>query len=211
MGNHLILKRTMVAVVFMALAALGVGIAGGVDSLFRETMPPVGQNGLVQVAQKKPAASASPVPASPAPAAAQPASAPAVPKTIPRAAVVRLVRSALVALGQANDTGNYSVLRSLGTPDFQQKNSAEDLAKIFAPSRGIDMGAAASLEPAIASVDDDGQGGLIIKGSLPLQPTPANFMVIYRPVNNVWRLFGLSIANAPPPPMAQAPAAAPTQ
>jgi hypothetical protein len=45
-----------------------------------------------------------------------------------------LIRSSLIALNQANVTGNYSVLRDIGAPDFKQANGADRLAQIFAPS-----------------------------------------------------------------------------
>lgn len=34
-----------------------------------------------------------------------------------------LIRTTLIAVNQANFTGNYSVLRDLGTPQFQAANS----------------------------------------------------------------------------------------
>ena len=46
-----------------------------------------------------------------------------------------LIRTTLIALNQANQTGNYSVLRDLGTPQFQSLNSDARLAEIFAALR----------------------------------------------------------------------------
>jgi hypothetical protein len=40
-----------------------------------------------------------------------------------------LIRSSLIALNQANVTGNYSVLRDIGAPDFKQANGADRLAQ----------------------------------------------------------------------------------
>ena len=43
-----------------------------------------------------------------------------------------LIRSTLLAANHANLTGNYTVLRELGTPDFQQtNNSARHSRKSF--------------------------------------------------------------------------------
>lgn len=42
-----------------------------------------------------------------------------------------LIRSTLIALNQANDTGNYTVFRDLGSSAFQGANSAADLAGLF--------------------------------------------------------------------------------
>ena len=45
--------------------------------------------------------------------------------------VVTLIRTSLVAVQQASATGNFTVLRDLGAPDFRERNSAADLARIF--------------------------------------------------------------------------------
>src|SRR5690349_8709474 len=68
----------------------------------------------------------------PVPAAPPPASQAGVPDTL---TVHRLVWSMMAALDQANQTGNYSVLRDLGAPGFQASNSAATLGGIFANIR----------------------------------------------------------------------------
>ena len=42
-----------------------------------------------------------------------------------------LIRTTIIAINQANKTGNCTVLRDLAAPDFQNVNSAEKLAEIF--------------------------------------------------------------------------------
>ena len=49
------------------------------------------------------------------------------PAQIDRNGVMILIRESLLALDQANKTGNYTVLRDLGSPEFQA-NSAAQLA-----------------------------------------------------------------------------------
>src|SRR5262245_31888431 len=56
------------------------------------------------------------------------------PAPIDRNGVLILIRSTLLALDQANKTGNYTVLRDLGSPAFQV-NTAARLAEIFVPQR----------------------------------------------------------------------------
>src|SRR5260370_41148825 len=56
------------------------------------------------------------------------------PALIDRNGVLILIRSTLLALDQANKTGNYTVLRDLGSPGFQT-NTAARLAEIFASQR----------------------------------------------------------------------------
>jgi hypothetical protein len=55
------------------------------------------------------------------------------PARIDRNGVIILIRETLIALDQANKTGNYTVLRDLGAPAFQA-NSARGLAKYSPPS-----------------------------------------------------------------------------
>lgn len=53
--------------------------------------------------------------------------------------LVMMILSTLVALSQANATGNYSVLREMAAPGFQEVNSAARLAQIFSDLRGRNM------------------------------------------------------------------------
>lgn len=60
-----------------------------------------------------------------------------------------LARSTLMALDNANRTGNYAVLRALAAPAFQRVNSTERLAQVFQPQRRahLDLSVAAIDEP----------------------------------------------------------------
>jgi hypothetical protein len=55
------------------------------------------------------------------------------PAQIDRNGVLILIRETLLALDQANKTGNYTVLRDLGAPEFQN-NTAARLAERSSPS-----------------------------------------------------------------------------
>jgi hypothetical protein len=163
---------------------------------------------LVQLAQvfpaPLPAQSAppqpSPMPQSPTPTVAQQSDA---------EVVITLVRTTLVALHQANATGNYTVLRDLSAPGFRDKNSAADLAVIFAPIRDskIDLSVVVLLDPHLTRTTLNDQKMLVIVGSLETKPVPVNFQLIFQPVQNVWRIFGIAVApvqqagasNAAPP------------
>ena len=46
------------------------------------------------------------------------------PAQIDRNGVLILIRQSLLALDQANKTGNYTVLRDLGSPAFQANSAA---------------------------------------------------------------------------------------
>jgi hypothetical protein len=49
--------------------------------------------------------------------------------------LIILIRTSLIALNRANLTGNYSVLRDMAAPGFQQANNAAQLAQIFSDLR----------------------------------------------------------------------------
>lgn len=147
-------------------------------------------------------------------AGALPASAQqARPAQIDRNGVIILIRSTLIGLDQANKTGNYTVLRDLGAPQFQA-NSAARLAEIFASQRrdNLDLSGVAALEPQLTLLPQIEPNGLMhMTGFFPSVPKQVNFELLYAPVNGQWKLFGISVglsSAAPSAPMA-APAAAP--
>jgi hypothetical protein len=67
------------------------------------------------------------------------------PAQIDRNGVLILIRSTVLALDQANKTGDYTVLRDLGAPGFQA-NTAARLVEIFASQRrdNLDLSGVAS-------------------------------------------------------------------
>jgi hypothetical protein len=134
------------------------------------------------------------------------------PAQIDRNGVLILIRSALLALDQANKTGNYTVLRDLGSPDFQA-NSAARLAEIFAQERrdNIDLSGVAVIDPQLTVLPQIEANGLMrMAGFFPSVPTQVNFELLYAPVGGRWRLFGLSVSFGQAAPVApQAPAPAP--
>jgi hypothetical protein len=151
---------------------------------------------------------------------------PAAPKPaqIDRNGVLILIRSTLLALDQANKTGNYTVLRDLGAPSFQN-NTAARLAEIFAKQRSdnLDLSGVAAIDPQLSLLPQIEANGLMrMAGLFPSVPSQVNFELAFAPVNGQWRLFGISVSigqtapaapEAPetPPPSAaakQPPAAA---
>jgi len=145
--------------------------------------------------------SSGPVPA-PAPKPAQ----------IDRNGVLILVRSTLLALDQANKTGNYTVLRDLGAPGFQV-NTAAKLAEIFAKQRSdnLDLSGVAVIDPQFNMLPQIETNGMLhMGGFFPSVPTQVNFELVFAPANGQWRLFGISVNVGPaaptaPPPTVQAP------
>ncbi len=124
------------------------------------------------------------------------------------AAIVALIRNSLVALDHGNKTNNYTVLRDLAAPAFQI-NTAARLSDIFAGLRrdGLDMSGVVVVDPTLSLGPKIEKNGLLhVSGAFPYGPQILNFDLTYAPVENQWRLFGISVALKPAP--APAPAAA---
>lgn len=150
-------------------------------------------NLLSASAQTDPAAPQAPAPttqASPQPVKVEPA------------VLLVLIRSTLIALDQANKTGNYSVLRDLGSPDFALNNSSARLAEIFASQRAqnLDMSSVLLVEPQITlQPQREANGMLHIAGFYPASgDSQLKFELLFQSVGNQLRLFGLSVNYVDP-------------
>jgi hypothetical protein len=130
------------------------------------------------------------------------------PAQIDRNGVMILIRETLLALDQANKTGNYTVLRDLGSPAFQA-NTAARLGEIFATERhdNLDLSGVAVLDPQLSLLPQIEANGLLhMSGFFPSAPEQVNFDVAFAPVNGQWKLFGISVGlahtgpSAPPAP-----------
>jgi hypothetical protein len=110
--------------------------------------------------------------------------------------VLILIRSALLALDQANKTGNYTVLRDLGAPGFQV-NTAARLAEIIARQReqNLDLSGVAVIDPQLSLLPQIEPNGMMhMAGSFPSIPSPVDFELVFASVNGQWRLFGISVS-----------------
>lgn len=116
----------------------------------------------------------------------------------------KLVWSAMAALDQANQTGNYSVLRDMGAPSFQTNNSAATLGGIFQSLRNqqVDLGYTLVVAPTYQFPPAIVQGGLLrVRGTFPLRPATIGFDLLFQNISGQWRIFGIAVA----PIVAQAP------
>ena len=107
-----------------------------------------------------------------------------------------LIYSALMALDQANATGNYSVLRDLAAPELQATTSPAALAEAFAGYRRLNV----ALSPAVlyephlsAPAAVGGDGTLRLQGYMPTKPLRINFDLTFREVAGSWRLIAVAI------------------
>jgi pyruvate/2-oxoglutarate dehydrogenase complex dihydrolipoamide acyltransferase (E2) component len=136
----------------------------------------------------------------------EPEAAPAMPDEVH---IVLMIRNAVIALSQANITGNYTVVRELGTADFQMTNSPARLAEIFATlrSRKIDLSPVMVFSPKYTSGPAlDGQV-LRVAGYFPTSPEQVQFELAYQHAGDQWLLGGIAVSVAPPADGAQASAA----
>ncbi len=155
-------------------------------------------------------AQAPPAPKAPAAAEAAPLQQPSQKVAMPDPdKIVLLVRTTLLTLNDAIQTGNYTVLRDLAAPGFRESNTAGRLSQIFAnlTQRGIDLTIVAIMLPQISEPPSiDARNSLLrIKGFFPGQPVRVDFEVLYQPVGGRWRVFGLAVspASAGPAPASQ--------
>lgn len=129
------------------------------------------------------------------------------PANIDRNGVLMLVRSTILALDQANKTGNYTVLRDLGAPGFQV-NTAAKLAEIFASQRNdkLDLSGVAVIDPQLTVLPEIEPNGLMrMAGFFPSVPSQVNFELLFAPVDGQWRLFGISVKVGSSAPVAPTP------
>jgi len=107
-----------------------------------------------------------------------------------------LIRTTLIALSQANLTGNYTVLRDLGSPTFQASVSASDLAESFADLRHkkYDFSPILFFSPNLTNQPTiDETGRLRLTGFIETRPEQINFDMLFETFNGEWRLAGLLV------------------
>jgi len=125
---------------------------------------------------------------------------PRAPVPIDQTVVDKLVWATVIALDQANRTGNYSVLRDLGAPSFQANNSAATLGGIFATLRNqrFDLSNALIVSPVYLQPPAIQGSALRAKGIFPLRPTAVGFDLLFQNISGEWRLLGISVAPLAP-------------
>jgi len=126
------------------------------------------------------------------------AAAPALP--VPdEATSLKMLWSAMAAVDHANRTGNYSVLRDLGSPAFQANNNAANLAAIFAGLRGQDVDLSATLlaTPAWDIAPTMIQPRMLrMRGRFALRPAGIAFDLLFT-WDSAWRIEGIAVQALP--------------
>jgi hypothetical protein len=125
--------------------------------------------------------------------------------------LVTLIKSTIMALQHANQTGNYSVLRDLGTPVFRERFDQAQLAAIFSNlrSRGVNLSPVIFLAPNLTKQPELTEGNqLRIVGDFPTQPLKIQYEMLFLQIDGVWRIDGLAVDAVPQQSTAMAPASA---
>jgi len=113
-----------------------------------------------------------------------------------------LIKNALIALNNANLTGNYSVLRDLAAPGFGQANNPAKLAQVFQKLRDlkIDLAPTVLFKPVLTKQPFIAKNGLLVmEGYFDTRPERVNFEFAFQMVGDQWKLFGLRVDTAPVP------------
>ncbi len=114
--------------------------------------------------------------------------------------LAKLIWGTMVAVEQANVSGNYSVLRDMASPSFQQLNDPARLAQIFAEIRAsrIDLSNTLLLAPTYVGTPQQIENGAFgVRGYFGLRPTAVGFELYYQWVNGRWRLYGIGLNPQP--------------
>ena len=202
------MTRALVASLCIALAVL----AGSPTQAEQPSSPKAGAPASPPASSPNQPAAASPTPAPPQAAPPnQPATATSTLAVPPPEVLLVLIRTTLVALNQAVSTGNFTVLRDLGSPAFQAANSPAQLGVIFAGlrNRNIDLSPVVVVTPEVSEPPQITQDQMLrLVGRFPTKPLQVQFQLLFQPVNGQWRLFGMAV-DAVAAPAAAAAAATP--
>jgi hypothetical protein len=118
--------------------------------------------------------------------------------------LLMMIKTTLIAYSQANVTGNYSVLRDLAAPGFQQVNSVARLSEIFREERNkdLDLSPVVLLKPELLRpVVVDQRGFLNVEGYFPSKPQMVQFMLVFQNVVQRWRLVALGVTTVSSTPV----------
>lgn len=120
-----------------------------------------------------------------------------------------MIRNTIIALNQANLTGNYSVLRDMGTPNFQITNSSARLGEVFSTlrARKLDLSPIMFFNPKLIAPPSIQDGQVLrLAGFFPTTPEQVNFDLAFQLFGEQWMLAGIAVNTAPASEGAQASA-----
>jgi hypothetical protein len=128
----------------------------------------------------------------------QRAALPAPPQDVSGPEMSMLIRGTVVALHQANVTGNYTVLRDLGASVLRASNSAADLAVQFTEfrQRGFNLAPTVLFDAVLDQKPKLTKDGVLqLIGHFPTKPQEVIFDLTYRYELGAWRIAVLRVGS----------------
>ena len=112
------------------------------------------------------------------------------------AKMLTLIKTSIIALNQANQANDYSVLYKTAAPGFQKANPEAKLAETFAKFREakLDLSPIVNFQPKVKQPELTEQGYLRLTGYFPTKPLQVNFDLLYENVQGDWKLYGIALA-----------------
>lgn len=138
---------------------------------------------------------------------------PATPQEVSGPEISMLIRGTMIALYHANLTGNYTVLRDLGSIDFQANNSAARLTDLFREFREkkLNLAAAAIIDAKLDQKPLLSKNGVLrLVGYFPTKPQEIVFDLTFVHERGDWRILLLNIGTRMAVAAIDAPKEAPT-
>jgi hypothetical protein len=123
------------------------------------------------------------------------------PKRVSGPEISMMIRSIMIAVHQANSTGNYTVLRDLGARSFRDINSSVRLGALFTSLRdsGFNISQTVLFDPRLMKNPViDKNGLLLLEGFFPTKPYNVVFKLAFRFEDKDWRLFSIAVGVQPP-------------
>ena len=112
-----------------------------------------------------------------------------------------LIKSTLTAVNHGNITGNYAVLRELGSPVFKENYTAADLATSFATLRSqkVDLSPVLLMTPQLLKAPfQDQEGRLHLQGFCSLfNQQRVEFHLVYQTVASGWLIEHIAVGVNP--------------
>ncbi len=108
----------------------------------------------------------------------------------------QLIWSTMLAVEHANRSGNYSVLRQLGSQGFQIGNSPAQLAQAFSGLRrtNLDLSITLLVPPTYTEAPSVLQDGVFrARGIFQLRPRAIGFDLYYQWEEGRWKIYGIDI------------------
>lgn len=121
-------------------------------------------------------------------------------KALDDVVLAMLIKSTLVAVQHANVTGNYSVLRDLGTSAFRDNNDQARLTAIFSNlrGRGLNLNPVLMLLPYLSRPPEfTPQGQLRLVGYFATQPLRIEYDLLFAQTDGTWRIDGIDVNAVP--------------